>query len=165
MAALPYLSASAGLGMLGDSGVGSVVSRSYDTGTLLIGAFGIDNGPVRLEAEAGYRKNGVTNSPASITMKSYMANGYLDLGLPFSPLKPFVLAGGGVATVDEHNSGLLSGDTVLAWQIGAGAAYSLAPAVTLDVQYRYFDASTPQLAGYRYSMGSHNILLGLRFGL
>ncbi|MEI8032001.1 MAG: outer membrane beta-barrel protein [Chlorobiaceae bacterium] len=165
MAAIPYISASTGIGMLNDSRIGSIVARSYDTATPFTGAFGIENGPIRLEAEAGQRKNSVTSSPAAISMRTVMANGYLDLGLPFSQVKPFAVAGCGLATIDEHNGRVVAGDTVLAWQVGAGAGYALNPLVNIDLQYRYFEATTPQLAGYRYSMGGHNLLLGLRFDL
>ena len=163
IAATPYVSGSAGLAVRGDS---ELTVRSYDTGYNLVGAVGLDGGQYRLEAELGHQKNGVNNTDASESMTTFMGNGYIDLELPFSPLKPFVLAGVGFANVDEDNGvGSTVGDTVFAWQFGGGAGFSVAPFATLDAQYRYFGTSSAELTGnHKYSIGTHNVMLGLRVG-
>ena len=163
IAATPYVSGAIGLASLGDS---ELTARSYDTGYDLVGAIGLDGGQYRLEAELGHQKNGVHNSDASESMTTFMGNGYINLVLPFSPLKPFVIAGVGMAKVNEDNGfGSTVDDTVFAWQFGGGAGISVAPFTTLDAQYRYFSASSAELAGnHNYSIGTHNVMLGLRVG-
>ena len=159
LAVTPYVSGSAGLAVLGNS---ELTVRSYDAGYNIVGAAGLDGGLYRLEAELGHQKNGIKNTDASESMTTFMGNGYIDLELPLFPLKPFVLAGVGVANVDDDNG---VGDTVFAWQFGGGAGLSVAPLTTLDVQYRYYATSSAELAGrHNYSIGTHNVMLGLRFG-
>ena len=162
-AAKPYVSGSIGLASRGDS---ELTVRSYDAGYDLVGAIGLDGGRYRLEAELGHQKNGVNNTDASESMTTFMGNGYIDLELPFSPLKPFVIAGVGFANVDEDNgAGSTVGDTVFAWQFGGGAGFRVAPFATLDAQYRYFGTSSAELTGnHKYSIGTHNVMLGLRVG-
>lgn len=159
-AAMPYVSVTGGLAML------SSVERNYDSGYALAGAAGLDSGKYRFEAEVGYQNNALRNSAADISMTTWMANGYYDLEFPLAPVKPFVAAGLGVAQFNDHNgAGATVSDSVFAWHVGAGAGFSVAPLVTLDAQYRYFAASDPRLTGNNnYSIGSHNVLLGLRIG-
>lgn len=163
IAASPYLSGSAALSLLGDS---DVTPRSYDAGYALAGAVGLDSGQYRLEAELGSRKNGVKNSPGTISMTTFMGNAAVDLELPLAPVKPFLTAGVGLARVNEEQA--VSGnvdDTVFAWQIGIGAGFPVAPLVSCNVQYRYFATSDPELADRKtYTVDAHNLMLGLRVG-
>jgi opacity protein-like surface antigen len=164
IAARPYVSGSAALSILGDS---DVTQRSYDTGYALAGTVGLDSGQYRLEAELGIQNNGVKNSPRTIAMTTFMGNAAVDLELPLAPVKPFLTAGVGLAKVSEENgiSGNV-GDTVFAWQIGAGAGFAVAPHVTFNVQYRYFATSDPELADLKtYTVNAHNLMLGMRVGL
>jgi opacity protein-like surface antigen len=163
VAARPYVSGSAALSTLGDSGV---TFRSYDTGYALAGAVGLDSGQYRIEAELGYQKNGVKNSFRTIAMTTWMGNASVDVELPLAPVKPFLTAGVGLASVDEENGTFGTvGDTVFAWQIGAGAGFAVAPLVTFDVQYRYFATSDPELADLKtYTVDAHHVMLGLRVG-
>ncbi|MEI6691624.1 MAG: outer membrane beta-barrel protein [Chlorobium sp.] len=163
----PYVCGSIGLAMLSDSHGNYIADRSFDSGHLFSGSLGLDSGRYRVEAELGYQKNGVNNSSSVLSMTTYMANGFVNVELPLAPVKPFVLAGLGIAKVDDDNGfGLIVGDRVFAWQIGAGAGFSIAPMVNLDAQYRYFTTTNPELAGYNtYRIGSHNVILGLRIGL
>ena len=160
-AAAPYVSGSAGVAMPGDSGL---TARSYDTGYNLAGAAGIDGGRYRLEVELGHQNNKVHGTGASESMTTYMGNGYIDLELPFSPLKPFVIAGVGFSNVHEDDGfGRTAGDMVFAWQFGGGAGFSVAPWTTLDAQYRYFATSSAELAGnHGNSISTHKVMLGLR---
>ena len=161
-AAMPYLSGSAGIAVLGDS---DNTARSYDTGYNLVGAVGLDGGRYRLEAELGSQHNGVKDSHRDVSMTTCMGNGYIDIELPLSSFKPFVMGGFGVANVDENNgSGVEADDRVFACQVGAGIGFTLVPLLTLDAQYRYFTTATPELAGRKYSIGTHNFMLGLRVG-
>jgi opacity protein-like surface antigen len=161
-AATPYVSGSAGIAVLGDS---ENTARSYDTGYNLVGAVGLDGGRYRFEAELGSQSNGVKDSNRDLSMTTCMGNGYIDIELPLSSFKPFVMGGVGVANVDENNgSGFEVDDRVFAWQVGAGVGFTLVPLVTLDAQYRYFTTATPELAGRKYSIGTHNFMLGLRVG-
>jgi opacity protein-like surface antigen len=159
-AATPYVRASGGLAIL------SSAERSYDSGYALNGAAGLNSGPYRIEAELGYKKNDISHSSASVSMMTYMANGYYDLELPVAPVKPFIVAGVGVANIEDKIGSFVSAsDTVLAFQVGAGAAFSVAPMVNLDAEYRYFATSDPELTGHQlYSIGTHNVSLGLRVG-
>jgi opacity protein-like surface antigen len=163
IAATPYVRGSAALSVPGDS---KLTARSYDTGYALAGAVGLDNGQYRLEAELGYQNNGIKNTHTAVSMTTYMGNVFFDVDLPLAPLKPFVTAGAGLANIDEEqSSGGTVGDTVFAWQLGAGAGFAVAPLVHVDVQYRYFATSDPELADQKtYTMNTHNLLLGLRVG-
>jgi opacity protein-like surface antigen len=159
-AALPYVSGSVSVASLADSG------RSYDSGNKFGGAVGFEGSIYRVEAEFGNQKNGVKNSSKDVSMSTYMANCYCDIKPPLSSIKPFVTAGVGFANVDEHSgAGVTVSDRVVAWQVGAGVAYNLFPAVNLDLQYRHFGAADAVLAGaVKYGIASNHLLLGLRVG-
>ena len=162
-AARPYLSGRFAVSMLSDS---EITPLSYDTGYMLAGAVGLDNGPYRIEAELGRQNSGVSKSLRSLVMTTYMGNLSFDLDLPVAPLKPFISAGVGLANVKEDDGiGGNVDDMVFAWQIGAGAGFDVAPLVTLEVQYRYLVANDPELAEHKkYTIDNHNVLLGLRAG-
>jgi len=168
-AATPYISGSAGIGMLEDSDLGSGFTWPYDTGLALALAGGLDMGSLRLEAEVGYQDNGFEESDDhAIDITTFMANGYYDLELPLNPVKPYVTAGIGVADV-KVNGFSFDDDTslVLAGQIGAGAGFAVAPMVTLDARYRYLMTTDAEFDGGPDKIGidSHNVMLGLRIGL
>jgi opacity protein-like surface antigen len=162
-AATPYVSGRFALAMPSDS---EITQRSYDAGYALLGAVGLDKGSYRVEAELGYRNNGVRNSPGEVSMTTCMGNGIIDIDLPLAPLKPFIIAGVGLANVEEDNGiGGKDDDMVFAWQIGAGTGFTVAPLVTVDVQYRYLALSDPELVAHkRYTIDTHNVMLGLRVG-
>ncbi|MEI6846910.1 MAG: outer membrane beta-barrel protein [Chlorobiaceae bacterium] len=159
-ATMPYVRGSVGLAMLNS------VDRDYNAGYALAGAVGLHDGPYRLEAELGYQKNGINNSVTDVSMKTYMANGYIDLDIPVIPVTPFVMAGVGLATVSDNNGNSTAvSDRVLAWTVGVGTGISVAPLVKLDAQYRYFATSDTELTGHTlYSISTHNLLLGLKIG-
>jgi len=158
-AAMPYARGSVGLASMGDS---EYPARSYDTGYNLAGAVGLDGGHYRVEAEIGYQNNEIKDIVKDLSMTTYMANYYMDFAFPLVPVKPFLTAGVGVANVYGG-----SGDTdrVAAWQVGAGAGFHVFPFATLDIQYRHLGTANPELAGREYSIGTNNVMVGLRVGL
>jgi opacity protein-like surface antigen len=163
-AAMPYVRGAVGIASMGDS---EHTASSFDTGYTVAGALGFDRGQYRLEAELGSQTVGVKNSASEVSMTTYMANYYYDIEIPLAPVKPFISAGVGFANVVEDDAlGAEVDDRVLAWQIGAGAGFSVAPFVTCDVQYRHFTTADPELAGgKKYSVGSNNVTIGLRVTL
>jgi opacity protein-like surface antigen len=183
-AASPYVSGSIGLAMPGDSEVSvngtHVGDYQYNTGYALAGAVGLDGSMYRLEAEIGYQSSSVdkavvidgtvldVDGDVELSVMSYMANGYIDFELPMSPIKPFITAGAGLANAEISGDELdiAEDDTVFAWQIGAGAGFSVAPMVTLDARYRYFAASDLSFSDDTIKIGlnSHSVLLGVRVG-
>lgn len=165
-AADPYVSGKVGLAMLQDSDVeGFSSDREYDTGYFVGGALGLEQSIYRVELEIGYQGNGLEDAGGDVSILSFLGNGYLDFELPASPIEPYVSAGLGFSSVDDDSGVGTSDDTVFTWQFGAGLAFDVAPAMKLDVGYRYLGANDADLAGGRdYSIDSHNLLVGLRFG-
>lgn len=170
-AATPYVSTSVGIAMRGDSDVeegGKPYYIPYDVGYAVTGAVGIESGRTRLEGEIGYQKNGIEDADdLDISMTTFMANGYLDLGVPMSPVTPYVTAGIGVAEVKADGLGFDDDScTVLAGQVGIGAGFNIAPMVTFDAKYRYLIAADAEFDdNTEISIDSHNVMLGLRVGL
>lgn len=170
-AATPYISGSVGLVFRGDSDVedgGVSYYQSYDTGYALTGAVGLDTGKMRFEGEIGYQQNGIEDADdLDMSITTYMANGYIDLGVPASPITPYLTAGIGLADVRYEGVGFSDdSSTVLAGQIGVGAGFSIAPMVTLDAKYRYLIAADAEFDdNTEISIDSHNVMLGLRVGL
>ena len=176
-AATPYVSASAGLGLLSDSDVeGSWITEiDYKSGFAVNGALGIDGGMYRIEGAIGYqvndwdKVNGVEvadDVDAEISIFSFMANGYLDIEMPAAMVTPYLMAGAGVANVDFDADDIVGdsdSDTVFAYQFGAGIGIDATPNVMLDLGYRYFatgDVSPEE--DVDISIASHNIMAGVR---
>ncbi|NTV92334.1 MAG: porin family protein [Chlorobiaceae bacterium] len=168
-AATPYASASAGVAIMGNSQTETLsgTAMRYDPGYALTGALGLESGKIRFEGEAGYQKNGVKNiDNLNVSILTFMVNGYVDLKLPMSPVTPFLTAGAGVASAKADGFGFDDdSSTVLAGQVGAGAGFSVAPFVKIDLKYRYFMASDAEFDHEKLSIDSHNVMLGLRVGL
>jgi opacity protein-like surface antigen len=170
-AATPYVSGSIGIAMRENSDVGegpASYSLPYDTGYAFAGAIGLKSGKMRVEGEIGYQENGIENADdRKVSMTTYMANGYVDLGLPVSPVTPYLTAGIGLADVKTDGMNFAdNSSTVLAGQVGIGAGFSVAPMVTLDAKYRYLIAGDAEFGDdTRIGINSHNVMLGLRVGL
>jgi len=172
----PYLSGNLGFTMPTDSDVsdGGVSGEiKYDAGYALGAALGLNFGAGRLEAEIGYKvadidevsANGFGSASVNgdLSVLSLMGNGYLDFNV--SPtVKPFVMAGIGMAnvTLDSNDLGVDDDDTVFAYQAGAGVGFALNNKVTLDLSYRYMGTQDPEIDGTDVEYGSHNILAGVR---
>lgn len=171
----PYVSGSVGLGFLNDSDVGPDNNAvKYNTGYALNGAVGYNFEMGRLEAALGYQRNDIDSvfdesvtedSRASIF--SVMANGYLDFEIRNSELKPYVMAGLGIADVDmkavSFGTYVSDSETVFAWQVGAGVGIDAGSNLTVDIGYRFFSPDKANLAGEDVSFDSHMIMAGVRY--
>ena len=157
----PYISGNLALGILTDNDE-RAVEISFDPGIGFLGAVGLDMGQFRVEGELGYRRFSIdevrvsgspvpANGHASIL--SLMANGYVDIEMPNSPLTPYV--GVGLGFVDT--SGARFGGTEIGYQFMAGAAYDISPKAALTAGYRFL--------GFTDNGGSnaHELNVGARF--
>ncbi len=165
---------------------------SFDTGIGLGAAVGVSRDQFRGEIEARYVESdlddwevmgisvGAVGAGFSGDMScfSVMGNGYFDIKTQ-SPLTPYVMAGIGMAVIDGSMTvtlppdliepgdpgGVYSGDgddNVFAYQVGVGAGYAINEQVTLELGYRYFGTSDPDLEGIEIEIASHQLLLGAR---
>ena len=180
-AADPYVGLSAGVSILNSSDAKTPIGTldnvlEYETGYGVNGALGIDGGMYRIEGAVGYQANSVETAwgmPASddeeVSVLSFMANGYLDLGMVGAMVEPYVMAGIGVANVSAtDNIGTDDSDTVLAYQFGGGLAFNATPNVAVDLGYRYFLAGDVTFddidPDVDYTVSGHNIMGGVRVG-
>lgn len=196
MAAGPYVSLMGGAVFVEDSkstdNTGAVITTDFDPGILLSGSAGYAFFyGLRIEGEISYRQadfdrveftsgwlfppNG-SRFPADgqATAFSVMANAAYDFYMP-GGLKPYVLAGIGFAevSVDLSYQGMKfidDDDTVFAYQVGGGIAFTVAPNVDLFVDYRYFGTSDPSFTDvdgftFKSEIATHNISAGVRFTL
>jgi opacity protein-like surface antigen len=163
----------------------------FDGGYNLGAAFGYDFGMARLEVELAYREADVdsirvdfinSKGDGDFSATSLMLNGYWDLETG-SPIVPYFGGGIGIANVSANkvkffDEGIRTryvddDDTVFAYQLAAGIAFALNPAMALDLGYRYFGTSDPEFdadvqlvgnnpRGFETEFNSHNVNLGLR---
>jgi opacity protein-like surface antigen len=169
----------------------------FDNGYNVGAAFGYDYGMARLEVELAYRQNDVDKitinfddgtevfrGDGDFSATSLMLNGYWDLETG-SPVVPYFGGGIGFANVTANNVKFFDpfdgrvrrlvddDDNVFAYQLAAGIAVALNPAMSLDLGYRFFGTSNPDLevdpllfvpsAGkFETEFNSHNVSLGLR---
>lgn len=164
----------------------------FDAGYNVGAAFGYDYGMARLEFEIAYRQadidtiqvDGINfNGDGDFSATSFMLNGYWDLETG-SPVVPYFGGGVGVANVAVNDVSFFDpafgevrfaddDDTVFAYQLAAGLAFALNPTMSLDLGYRYFGTSDPELEadpqlvgfgpdGFETEFNSHNVSLGMR---
>jgi len=140
-------------------------------------------GQGRLELEAASRKNSLKkldfaegDLPATgdVTVKSLMVNTiaeyhngtiwvpYLAIGLGYAEVSIDRIRTTGTDFISS------SSDGVFAYQVGAGLGIAAGDHVTFDVGYRYFATLDPELeladgSKFTTQIGSHNVLLGMRF--
>jgi opacity protein-like surface antigen len=163
----------------------------FDNGFNVGGAFGYDYGLARLEIELAHRENdvdtinnvnGAFKGDGDFSATSLMLNGYWDFETG-SPVVPYLGGGIGFANVSANNvkvfdvNGVNSfvddDDNVFAYQLAAGIAFDINPALTLDLGYRFFGTSDPDLKAdpllvdppfnrFETEFDSHNVSLGLR---
>ncbi len=171
--ATPYVSVSAGLGLLGDSTVktaGLTIDNAfgYKAGVPVGVAVGFKADEFRLEGAVGYQSHTIDEVGAGdISIWSFMGNGYYDISMADSSVTPYLTAGLGFASISASNGGLDA--TEFAWQLGAGVGFKASENVVVDLGYRYFRTSDVHVADYGLgipadiSIAGSNILAGIRY--
>jgi len=168
----PYVSISGGLGLANNSSEDGFADEvTYKTGYLINGAVGLKGDMYRVEAEIGYHRNaidtwnGYTETSTNVSIWSFMANGYLDFDMKDSGFSPYIMGGLGLADANVSWPGSSYSDSAFAWQVGAGVGIKAGDKATVDIGYRYFKPGDVVWDGYTYSLGSSNILVGVRLGI
>jgi len=184
--AAPYVSGSFGLGFAGNSDfkptVGAEVKDAvkFKTGVPFGAAIGIKEDTFRVEAALGYQTHkvdqmltgptapgvhvaDVTNE--SISVLTYMFNGYYDIDLNKSSVSPYVMAGLGGASLKPKDG---DSKSKFAWQVGAGVGIKAAKELTVDLGIRHLkpgslDGSAYDNTNGKYSFSYTNILAGIRY--
>lgn len=189
-----YVSGNTGVTLLSDAKLESNNLKfgefSFDPGFNVGAALGYNFGSFRLEGEIGYHRNEmdelsenslVTGCPCvspidgSLSVLSYMVNGYYDFHLASSGLVPYLGAGVGAATT-KVDIGLTGDETdiVFAYQIAGGVGYKINPKITLTAGYRYFATTesefdvinllSPGISSTVFTeVESHELIVGLRY--
>lgn len=175
--AQPYVGLNVGASIPSDSHLSDNTTSgdmSYATGFAVSGAAGLDFGLSRVELEIGYRRNDFDRFQGTVLsgtnqVVTYLLNGYLVAPM-FDPIKPFVMAGAGLATM--YAGGVKLGATKLsdstsnsqfAYQAGLGVTYDVSREISLDASYRYLGTSDFDLNGTKVEYGSQNLLIGCRY--
>lgn len=139
----------------------------------------------RVEAEVGYTENDAdklrSRAPIQITVPlkgetniwRYMINGYVDFRDADAKFRPYLGAGVGLAEIDylrvhprpafptEAPRRLLDdSSSSTAWQLMAGASYSLTPRWSVTAQYRWFDAGEPDAKDVRGERATFDVAGG-----
>ncbi|TLU82244.1 MAG: porin family protein [Chlorobium sp.] len=169
----PYVSVSGGPGLMTNSTVNNASGwATYKTGYLINAAVGLKTDYARIEAEVGYHNNNLDTwgpapaiSGSSISMWTFMANGYIDYTIKDLEIAPYLMAGLGLAAVQGNDTSTTKNDSVLAWQLGAGISFKASEKVSIDLGYRYFAAGDAKLDADTFSISSHNIIAGIRYEL
>jgi len=175
--AAPYISGSVGVGFPCDSdltdshGVVDQGGQTYKTGVPFGGAVGIKNDSYRLEVALGYQTNTIDtfqhvsdNTNDSVSLFTYMVNGYYDVEIKNSSITPYLMAGLGGASVNSKIEGEADHTTnVFAWQVGAGIGIKAANNLTVDLGYRYLKPSSFSDSYGSYTFCSSNFLAGIRY--
>lgn len=182
----PYVSGSVGSGSLADSDItlaGQPVVIKFKSGVPFSGAIGFKEDLYRVEAAIGYQSNDLDSvkfgaSPvqastgASVSIFSYLVNGYYDVDLKGS-VAPYVTAGIGGASItmkstakpDQSKSGL-------AYQFGAGIGVKASENMVFDLGYRYFKTTSKDAEFHTNSsdtvladvpVASHHFMAGVRY--
>ena len=157
---------------------GVTQEATFDAGFGVGGCAGYDFGFARAEGEVVYRKNNVNKvttlefgkvSPSGdISALSFMLNGFYDFKNQ-TRITPYIGAGIGVARVDlstVSGGGIrISGgdDIVFAYQFEVGFGNRVNESITLDLGYRYFATTDPQLGDTDAEYHSHNFLASIRY--
>jgi len=181
-----YISGNIGLAYLSDSDLstaavpGIVVETEFDYGLNVNGAMGFVVGQGRMEIEVAYRTNDIDSfsvigvsvpGGGDVTALSGLLNAFYDIKTD-SAITPYLGGGIGVANVEIDNLSILGipfpgseDDTVFAYQLGGGIGYAINDTMTVDLGYRYFATADPDFNGTEVEYGSHNVTIGIRFGL
>lgn len=179
-----YIAGGAGGAILEDTEIRSV-GTDFKTipfpGYALSGALGLDFGILRLEGEAFYNEYSLDtieiagfDADADGAFKTLAGMGNLFIDLPLAAVTPFIGAGIGYAEVkaDDFQVGgaplVDDSDTVMAWQLRAGMAFSIFPMTDMTIGYRYFVTEDLEMSNALgdvdvEKLKSHIFELGLRF--
>jgi OmpA-OmpF porin, OOP family len=130
---------------------------------------------IRIEAEFSYRNNDIDSISASdgftsasipvngeIKAISLMANLIKDINTN-SIITPFLGLGIGFSKIDAELEGDSEDDTVFAYQAIVGAGFKVNETTSIDVSYRYFATTDPDLDGTKIDYATHNFMAGVRF--
>ncbi len=159
-------------------------------GYAVLGTVGYGFGPIRAEAEIGWRDNGMskfTSGFGSAGLSGYMgvastmANAYYDIrtGTAFTP---YIGAGAGGAWINAVNiHSATTGVTIVdkpqtgfAYQGIAGLSYAVNERLAVTVDYRYFaieDVAVPESAALgipstlRFGYAAHSVMFGFTYGI
>ena len=178
-----YVGGNIGLSILHDSDLtepGTILETEFDPGfdvNGIIGFYAADQ--VRVEAELAYRSNDVDSLHSAGTdiagvgeasALSLLANVFYDIKTG-SAVTPYLGGGIGFATIefkDITGGGIMTGsadDTVFAYQLGFGIGYEINENTTLDIGYRYFATTNPNLNETDAEYASSNFMIGIRVAL
>jgi outer membrane immunogenic protein len=171
-----YLSCNLGLAMLEDSDLadttlpGTIFNFEFDPGYFVGLAFGnhVDN--LRFEAELGYQKNKVdtvkvngvsttSSGDQEIRLSTLMFNLYYDFKNR-SAFTPYLSAGLGLGNLKLD--GASKGDSVAAYQYGAGMAYQISDRVALDLKVRHLETSDGEFDTSNLDFSTNNAIFDVR---
>ncbi|MBI5068073.1 MAG: porin family protein [Deltaproteobacteria bacterium] len=168
-----YVGANLGLAIFHSNDItagGGSASVSYKSGLGFAGALGYRiNEAFRAEFELAYRNNKVDKigssavSGTDVTVWSYMLNGYYDFAIQGVPVKPFVVAGLGLATGKIDSPAANDSDTEFAYQLGLGVKYLFDQHFSVQAQYRYQGSQTFSKNGVDLDYGSSTIFAGATY--
>lgn len=171
-----YIGVAGGASVIHDSDIAypgdPVVTASFDTGLGLNFSAGSNFDVGRIEGEIGYKKADVeklsalgtsfTYTGLDVTITSFMINGLFDIKTE-SVTTPYLGGGIGVINAEMNDNGFKADDTVLGYQLIAGAGFSVNKNVTLDISYRFQGAASDfNFDGSDVSYVSSNIYGGVR---
>ena len=156
-------------------GSGSFGEVTFDAGYGVSLALGNDLNDYRSEIELVYAESdfdeisGGTGLPTSsvdgdVASLAVMINLYKDFHNS-SAVTPFIGAGIGGANVDIEIDALgwNNDDTVFAYQVALGISFNITDAAKIDLSYRYFDTTDPDLEVVDIDyFGASNIVAGFR---
>ena len=124
---------------------------------------------LRVEADLSYRTNDVDIFDGCLKAKHETTGLLFNVAYDFGsgPLKPYLLAGAGMARTTGTIPGLFSiGASDLAYQVGGGVQMQIMPGVSAGLGYRFFQAPIIELYGTELSNGeNHSAVASLSFDL
>lgn len=128
------------------------------------GAVGYDFGWPRLEGEVSYRRSAVEGASGHFGVLAAMLNAYLDIDTG-TAMTPYVGAGAGITRMRADSIGGVGTDhdTEFAWQAIGGVKFAVSSALSLFVDYRYFDTTAGSFNGVKSDYTSHNVFAGLTY--
>jgi opacity protein-like surface antigen len=169
-AVVPYSEGSLGFAFPGHSSIALsgvyLGEADYDTGAAFSGHTGIGKKQSRLEGSAILQNNALDNRGSAVSVLTLQVKGSLALQKGPVRMTPYITAGVSSINVDVEYLGNRAKDSVYALQTGAGIGFQLAPSVTMDVRYRFFEPSDSlfEAPGMKIDMdyGRHSLLVGIR---